>query len=124
MTNVKSKKRNFKNKKIKLRNIKKMYTNEKYSLKNTKFAYRKSHYELYENKSKLFIDFSLIIKKSDVYSGNKINEIKQNIYLISKLPEVISSFLFPEDISEDDEDKKSENEAEKEKEFGFKHSNF
>jgi len=122
MTYGKSKKSYFKNKKNNLQSIKKRYSNKKYSLKNTKYGYRKSHYELYENKSKLFIDFSLIIKKSDVYSGNKINEIKQNIYLISKLPEVISSFLFPEDIYEDDEDKKSENVPEKNKEFGFKNT--
>ena len=122
MTYRESKKSNFKNKKIKLSNIKKRYSNEKYSFKNSKYGYRKSHYELYENKSKLFIDFSFKIKKSDVYSGNKINEIKQSIYLISKLPDVISSFLFPEDIYEDDEDKKLEKEEEKEKEFGFKHT--
>ena len=63
-----SKNSNDKNKKKKSRKIKKRYSNENFSLKNTKSASRKSDFELYENKSELFIDFKLLIKKSDIYS--------------------------------------------------------
>ena len=45
-------------------------------------------------------------------------EIKQTIYLINKLQDIINFFIFPENLSEDDEE--CENESEKKKEFGFK----